>query len=854
MPGLTPYIRFYGNEDHCKLFLRQCRTELAKTVAIAENAGYSSYQRRMMLDADTNTYALFRVDVGVHAISITSGMPLPEPTEEISGEEKGKEEKEIQSVVTLWSGMCHYHHVLYDPGGDPSRPSESYPFMKEFKPTEAAFKQFEEEFPGGLTYQDVSRLTPRADFDLLYEYYDQDRYGPSTNPPGGSDYKSQTDLVRPGNFSGLLAEAASIVLGYGTFNTNGATRAALLEPSADSAFVTKVTSTGFQLQYDWRFDRSHGIVRDTQGDPWLVECSYSNGIIARRLPMLNTEIVKVSTLDKAEQEAIKRLGGFPSGESFPLNVTSMLNDGEVVQLMSAAQWRTEFANDNYGWAGMDYVGWAFSDTSNEARIASYDGEDADGYTTGNYWKLKFSINSVTETYSATLTLIDSSTMHYAINGTGSGSNVYFYDPYNRRYNVALFATPVGKTPADVVIDQVMWVGWMNGTWSEVHYYADRTFPDIDLHPPPITPAMAEAASGTFYWGLDADGTQGPYRLLDSNYTTEIPLSRTTISNTDTENKIIMTGGTGQVHRCWPSNNTIKWSTHIETFYDLYSGGNISGAASILIQPYSRSSYFFIRYRVKSNTYKAGCVHRHPFVYAPEAYGYVSWSNEYNNYGAGYPYPAEIPYETNPYIPRYGTPSLINRATGGINILNSGSLGPCDDPPYPPTPAVWLYTWTTFAYQTGEPCNYISDTPVALTKSLCDTVFEDDEIFSNITEKPLTSMSYRITNNTEQNEGSYSFDSWLVGHRIPEGKITFPHFSANDEDYEYGIGWFNQHFSQTAMLGELAVVYTNPTKSTNPGNVYNFYLEVEITGTCPGLPNTGDHISHRTLSFVGINGP
>ena len=864
MAELSPYIRYFGDKVRGKQFIRPGLQELARTISIAEDAGYSSYQRRVVLDQDTNTYALLRVDVGVHALNIYSGFdvpPPPEPEEPIPEEIR---EKELKKAVALWSGMAHLHFILDDPGGDPERPNEDYPFMKEFKPTKATFKDYPKDFPEGLNYQDVERLAVTLDSGL--KAGGQDELGPSERPPGHpSDRTSQTDMIRPCRFTGLLAEAVAVTMGYGTFGTDGDTRVALLPPGTDPDYKNSVRTEGFQPLYDWRYERSHGIGKDIKGDLWLIECSYLNGIIARPLPMLVTNIVSIKSLDKEGAKVIRKLGGYPSGESFPSSrgyITDLIEDEEIVELLSPEDYRLFCGDDQSGnerFIYFDYISWAFSDESNEARLCNYDTEDSYGYFKNHYLKMTFTINPGTGSQppsgSATITEIDSGYMTYSNQSTGRGqTGIYYYDTDNRQYQPMGIYKPAGYSvyPGSGNVDQVIWVTWMEDHWSEVHYVANITHPKTTKYNYRCSPSDFRAGSGRFDYNMNVPGAgPGIWAYIDANYTTEIPSSGGTINSTEGD-YMQLTGGSGEILTEWFGNATMFWNVYCEGTYDRVSKPYPVKATNILIHPYARAGYFCIRVDLREPTVASHCIQRFRYKSYPEIWAGANWQSP-GSYPPGLPFSPPPPSEGFPWggTGWTATSDAVSYIVGGYDTSEQLNFGNCEDSPDVPAWINGYFGWELKPEGSNELAQSIS---WAASSGLC-TPANEGGSGDDATEIPYTQTGgYWKRTTTTLNPGLTSFDSWLVCPGIKGHIKQFPRYSKSGWNIAEGITYYRDHFFQYSTTGPRAVIYTNPTKTINPADVYEYHLVVEAEGTWPGMPSGGDDSTHRTLSFVGINGP
>lgn len=173
-----------------------------------------------------------------------------------------------------------------------------------------------------------------------------------------NDDPSQYANLCPSMYSGLMAKAVQIIMGIGKLNSDPVTHA-----------------PGIRVKYDFRFLRCHGIVLDSDGKPWLVEISYTQGVIAMRLPLLaQMPAGKQDVL----REAKRLFGGVPSGGFFPDDVQGAIDDGRVFRLASVASMAPYFSKTGYA----SSLGWSFNDTGSEAHNTCFKATNAEFGVTG----------------------------------------------------------------------------------------------------------------------------------------------------------------------------------------------------------------------------------------------------------------------------------------------------------------------------------------------------------------------------------------------------------------------------------------------------------------------------------------
>lgn len=152
----------------------------------------------------------------------------------------------------------------------------------------------------------------------------------NTNPGGGG--------VTPSMYSGLMAKAVQLIMGFGDTN----------------------------IVYDFRYNRTHGITLGSDNKPWLVEISHARGFVAMPLPMYPSAFGST-----AGAAAAALFGGLPTGEFFPQNAgstptgfTDAVTRGDVLQILPGAI--TGFSDYVAAARHGDHIGWAFSPTGRKA--------------------------------------------------------------------------------------------------------------------------------------------------------------------------------------------------------------------------------------------------------------------------------------------------------------------------------------------------------------------------------------------------------------------------------------------------------------------------------------------------------
>jgi hypothetical protein len=111
----------------------------------------------------------------------------------------------------------------------------------------------------------------------------------------------------------------------------------------------------FNVKYRWKFNQTHGVYVDSDGNDWLIEISQNNGVLAMKMPK---KAIGINA--SANQSLIARNFSYiPTGISFSdfQDLDAEIASGKVRRLMPASG-----LNEFYGKQSFyEDCGWAFSD-------------------------------------------------------------------------------------------------------------------------------------------------------------------------------------------------------------------------------------------------------------------------------------------------------------------------------------------------------------------------------------------------------------------------------------------------------------------------------------------------------------
>lgn len=490
-----PKIIFRGDWEAGQKLVRRGKQELIRTADLADRLGAPHYHRRTLIDPHTGAFIESSVDGDLQLIEIM----VPHGAEEVYEEEIPTPEKEEeikrQLYVGIYSGFAHTHQRSYDfTSGPPPLDEPQWLYrLHEFNPTIACREAYPDDFTAA-SYQPITRLSSPAHYNIWnYDASEHDEGWIDSwrfDLPSGLSDPTQTNLVHACQYSGPIARACSLALGNGTFNLfNADDRVSIMPEDAHPDYINYVRTYGYSIEYDFHTDRTHNAMKDNLGQWWLIQVGYQ-GIFARRLPVIPWS---KEPEDPTEAAAVAEFGGIPSGEAMPYTTWKLW------EKVDAGEWLLLKDPDDPDWDSFSYdeqftshnESWCFNDTGTEGRCCTYD-YNTTGFCVFSYWKLNFQITTDPEsgvsTGSATLTKISSSIVarpalwSFSLNRP-STSLVYYlpqtvYQPgYNNWFNFGLpasstlYTTPAKFAEIPVEMEQVTWVGWIDGQWHEMKFRA-----------------------------------------------------------------------------------------------------------------------------------------------------------------------------------------------------------------------------------------------------------------------------------------------------------------------------------------------------------------------------------------------
>ena len=220
---------------------------------------------------------------------------------------------------------------------------------------------------------------------------------------------TQYEALRSSWFSGSMAIVAQVAGGYGRQDLKSlpdtpVERAQVVLPAKVADKVSNqlgnVRLPGYtglppetgQIQFDYKFQETHGVCFGVDSKPWLVRVN-TRGVYAMPLPLVPAtttvafrEYVE-SVSDNELLWLLDRFGGMPSGEGFPVGASAFEAWRRAGVIIKIADTGDFYESLGYSTA----CGWAFNTSGREAFNTCYGFDDGDGLQRGHAYKMRLSI-------------------------------------------------------------------------------------------------------------------------------------------------------------------------------------------------------------------------------------------------------------------------------------------------------------------------------------------------------------------------------------------------------------------------------------------------------------------------------
>ena len=370
----APSIRLEGDEKRALALIPEGKLLLSKAQAFTKRAEIPTYSMNRRVSDDEYIYVL--VAGGQNIIQISAGVKYPGLVHE------EPEVPESPVFPDFLSGL------VFDGAMDTREETRadgsklSYKVIRSWAPT-----------PNCAKVQDIStgrqpsrRLAVRP-HNLMSEW---------NAPPTSSKEYSQNVMPRTSEWSGTMKKVVQIVFGLGRINKNKLRDPN--EPNTTTKYMEDVDRHGVQVQYDYKFMRTHGIYKGPDNTLWLVEISSNKGVIAMPLPIF-PDSDKPGFVQRAQQrgdtamtKALDELGCLPTGEGFPIGKAfqEKLDKGDILQLLPPAGLKDFYRLSAYS----SVCGWAFNEKGNEAHNVGYMWPEGDTFQKGYWYQININIGPV----------------------------------------------------------------------------------------------------------------------------------------------------------------------------------------------------------------------------------------------------------------------------------------------------------------------------------------------------------------------------------------------------------------------------------------------------------------------------
>lgn len=367
----VPSIRLEGDKSRALALVPDAKALLYRVQSFLKTAGVSTFSGSQNVDSDGYIYVLSSngqniIHISVDVVSVDQTEPeLPVPGEG-------------STYPSFYSGIVidGYLETRTGSGG-------SYLVCTGFSPTPTCVAIHEELSMGR---QSSKRLGIHPFFDEL------------RNQGNGPNY-SQYTMLRPSMYSGIMASVVQVIFGLARIDDK--TLIDPRNPLASKVYRQSVKARGIKVQYDYKYHRTHGITRASDGRLWLVEISQSRGVIAMPLPLFPKSSTSayieraIGRGDTSMETALNELHGLPTGEGFPASsetINARIAAGTLLRLMEPSGLSNFYRNQPYS----SNIGWAFNGTGTEAHNTGYRYGD-DGIQRGVWYLINIQIGATRTT-------------------------------------------------------------------------------------------------------------------------------------------------------------------------------------------------------------------------------------------------------------------------------------------------------------------------------------------------------------------------------------------------------------------------------------------------------------------------
>lgn len=366
----TPNIRLFGNRQAGLNYIRPARQMLDKLRATIDAGGIESGGAHGPL-AD-GVYCYVRIGMGVSTIGLVIDHDVQ--TEEAVGVDR-------EMVPDFLSGVAYTGEFARDK-------------LNNFRPTQECATLF------GL--DPVRQSIKRLGVEIHPSF-----------PDLGDENRRLTQYakLRPTMYSGTMRKLVQLLMGYGflpdrsrheksIYGDRFVRKSDLKFDPPPTDFERALKRNGLQIQYDYRFARTHGMTRGADGKWWIVEIMNGRGIHAMPIELHKGSMTdqfrgKLEVMgDAAGLAVVDFFGGFPTGAPFPSSTEELeakVRAGMILKGAPAADLNRFYDLQYYSTAS----GWAFSESGKEAVNTGWKYGD-DDVQVGEYHVVTMTIGEMDE--------------------------------------------------------------------------------------------------------------------------------------------------------------------------------------------------------------------------------------------------------------------------------------------------------------------------------------------------------------------------------------------------------------------------------------------------------------------------
>jgi hypothetical protein len=503
----TPSIRLEGDRERALALIPEAQLLLAKAQSVTQRADVPTYSMNRRVSDDEYIYVLQYGEQSV--IHISAGAVHPDVVY------NAPELPPYTQFPNFLSGIVSDGRMDTRTETRPDGSTVTYKVMRQWAPTPGCAA--ERKLPTGR--QSSLRLAVSPHSSMTPEW---------AAPPFVTNFEySQYMVPRTSMWSGTMKKVVQIVFGFGHIR-----KSMLRDPKAPTTpstqYMKDVDHLGVQVQYDYKFMRTHGIYRGPDNVLWLIEISASRGVLAMPLPIfpgssgVNFLLRAEQRGDKALQTALEDLGCLPTGEGFPAGATlqAKLDRGDILRLLSAGDLQEFYRLSGYS----SVCGWAFSENGHEAHNVGYTYPGDDVFQKGYWYQININIGAVIkkrrpgEPIALGFANLRKQSEGYLYSPPVKFSYipVKYYEPLLPEPGLLSHsAKPLGPSTKAIECDTVVFVAFMNGALKTARYFKPKK---ADSQGSSFDDRIGETCllDGSWSWR-----TAGPRSLPAMPYTNDI---------------------------------------------------------------------------------------------------------------------------------------------------------------------------------------------------------------------------------------------------------------------------------------------------------------------------------------------